>query len=64
MSDLVNLKAIKFVFDDSRICKRYKGEKAKTGWLEIKIMCQSGVTCISADYCFSELACHSSIYGF
>jgi hypothetical protein len=31
-------------------------ERAKTGWLGIKIMCRSGATCLSADRCFSELA--------
>ena len=31
-------------------------EKAKTGWLGIRIMCPSGATCLPADYCFSELA--------
>jgi hypothetical protein len=32
------------------------GEKAKTGWLGIRIMCQSGATCLPTDCCFSELA--------
>ena len=27
-----------------------------TGWLRIRIMCPSGVTCLSTDCCFSELA--------
>jgi hypothetical protein len=31
-------------------------ERAKTGWLGIRIMCPSGATCLSADCCFSELA--------
>ena len=31
-------------------------ERANTGWLGIRIMCPSGVTCISMDCCFSELA--------
>ena len=30
--------------------------RAKTGWLGIMIMCTSGVTCLSADCNFSELA--------
>jgi len=30
--------------------------KAKTGWLRIMIMCQSGATCLSTDCCVSELA--------
>ena len=29
--------------------------KSKTGWLRIRIMCPSGVTCLPADCCFSEL---------
>ena len=29
---------------------------SKTGWLEIRIMCQSWATCLPADCCFSELA--------
>ena len=33
-----------------------KRERAKTGWLGIRIMCQSVATCLSADCCFSELA--------
>ena len=28
----------------------------KTGWLGIGIMCPSGVTCLPANRCFSELA--------
>ena len=30
--------------------------KAMIGWLGIRIMCPSRATCLSADYCFSELA--------
>jgi hypothetical protein len=33
----------------------HSGERATTGWLGIRIMCQSGATCLSAD-CSSELA--------
>ena len=33
----------------------FKGERAKTGWLGIRLMCQSGATCLAADCCFSEL---------
>ena len=32
------------------------GERAKTGWLGIRIMCPSGATYLPADCCFSELA--------
>ena len=28
----------------------------QTGWLRIRIMCQSVATCLSVDCCFSELA--------
>ena len=28
----------------------------QTGWLEIRNICPSGATCLSADCCFSELA--------
>ena len=28
--------------------------RAKTGWFAIRIMCQSGTTCLSVDCCFSE----------
>ena len=31
-------------------------ERAKTGWLGIRIMCPRGATCLSAVCCFSELA--------
>jgi hypothetical protein len=31
-------------------------ERAKTGWLGIRIMCPSGATCLHAVCCFSELA--------
>ena len=34
----------------------YFGERAKTGWLGIRIMCPNGATCLSAVCCFSELA--------
>ena len=35
---------------------QHKGERAKTGWRVIRIMCPSGATCLSADCCFTELA--------
>jgi len=31
------------------------GERAKIGWLEIRIMCSSEATCQPADCCSSEL---------
>jgi hypothetical protein len=39
---------------------QHLGERAKTGWLRIRIMCQSGATCLSMDCCFSELALSKS----
>jgi hypothetical protein len=50
----VNPKTIKLVFVASTLSTQYKGERAKTVWLGIRIMCTSGATCLSAD-CFSEL---------
>ena len=47
---------IKLVFVASPLSTQHSGERAKTGWLGIRIMCPSGATCLSADYCFSELA--------
>jgi hypothetical protein len=32
----------------------------KTGWLEIRIMCPSGATCLPMDCCFSDLALYIS----
>ena len=45
-----------FVFVASPLSIHHSGERVKTGRLGIRIVCQSGVTCLSADYCFSELA--------
>ena len=47
---------IKLVFVASPLCMYHQGERSKTGWLRIGIMCPSGVTCLSTDCCFSELA--------
>ena len=47
---------LKLVFVASLLSTQYSGERAKTGWLGIRIMCPSGVTCLSADRYFSELA--------
>jgi hypothetical protein len=32
------------------------GERAKTDWHGIRIMCPSGATCLFSECCFSELA--------
>ena len=47
----VKPKTIKLVFVAGTLSMQ---ERAKTGWLEIKIMCLSGAT--STDLCFRELA--------
>ena len=52
----VKPKTVIFVFAASPLNTQYKGERAKTGWFGISIMCQGGVTCLPADCCFSELA--------
>jgi hypothetical protein len=31
-------------------------KRGKSGWVEMRIMCVSGTTCLSTDCCFSELA--------
>ena len=49
-------KTIKLVFDASPLSTQQKRERSKTGWLGIRIMCLSGATCQSADFCFSGLA--------
>jgi len=35
---------------------KHAGVRAKTGWLGIRIICLSGMTYLSTDYWFSELA--------
>ena len=54
--DRVKSKTIKLVFVASLLSTQHLGERAKTGWFGIRIMYPSGVTCLSADCCFSELA--------
>ena len=54
--DWVKPKTIKLVFVASWLSTQHWGERARTGWLEIRIMCPSGATCLPADCCFSELA--------
>ena len=49
-------KNVKLVFVASQLSMQDQGERAKTGWFGIRIMCRSGVTCLSTDCCFSELA--------
>jgi hypothetical protein len=33
-----------------------KEKEQKIGWLRIRIMCPNEATCLSADFCFSEIA--------
>ena len=40
----------------SPLSTQHLGVRTKTGWLGIRIMCQSGVICLSPDCYFSELA--------
>ena len=49
-------KIIKLVFVASPISTQHQGVRAKTGWVEISILCLSGAACLSAYWCFSELA--------
>ena len=57
-SDLIRVKAktMKLVFVTSSLSTQHYGERAKTVWFRIRIMCESGETCLSVDCCFSELA--------
>jgi len=47
--DQVKSKTIKVVYVVSPLSTQYKEERAKTGWFRIRIMCPSGVTCLSAE---------------
>jgi hypothetical protein len=47
---------IKLVFVASPLSRQPYEERAKTGWLGIRIMCPGGATCLSVDCCFSELS--------
>ena len=42
--DRVKLKTKKKIFVASQLSMQHKGERAKTGWLGIRIMCPSGAT--------------------
>ncbi len=52
-SSSVKPKTIILVFFSSPL---HYEERAKTGWLGIRVMCPSGTTCLSAECCFRELA--------
>ena len=50
-------KTIKLVFVASPLSmQQHYGERVRTGWLGIRIMCSSGATCQSATFCFGNLA--------
>ena len=57
----VKPKTMKWVFVAPPLSTQNYGERTKTGWLGIRIMCPSGATCLSADCCFSELDYANSI---
>jgi hypothetical protein len=61
--DRVKPKTIKLVSVASVLRTQHLGERAKTGWLGIRIMSHgpSGATCLSADCYFGELALVKSI---
>ena len=44
-----------YVPSASPLSTQHSGERAKIGWLGIRIMFPSGATCLSPDCCFSEL---------
>jgi len=52
----VKARTIKLVFVASPLSTQHYRERAKIGWLGIRIMCPNGVTFLPADCCFSELA--------
>ena len=54
----VKPKTIKLIFVASSTSMHHLGVSAckKNIWLEIRIMCISGVICLPAGCCFSELA--------
>ena len=54
--DWVKPNTIKLVFVASPLSMQDQGERAKTGWLRIRVMCPSGMTYLPTDCCFSELA--------
>jgi hypothetical protein len=52
----VKPKTMNLVFVASPLNTQHYGERAKMGWLGIRIMCLIGATCLSTDSCFSELS--------
>ena len=54
--DRVKPTTVRLVFVASPLIMQHEGERAKTGWHGMRIMCPSGATCLRADCCFSDLA--------
>ena len=52
----VKQQTMKLVFVASLLRTQHQGERAKAGWLGIRIMCACGAKCLSAYCCFFELA--------
>jgi len=50
------VKLVHCVFVASALSTHHFEERAKIGWLGIRIMCPIWAMCLSADCCFSELA--------
>jgi hypothetical protein len=44
-----------FVVSPAKHTELRSKSKDQTGWLDIRIMCSNGVTCLPVDCCFSEL---------
>jgi len=55
-TDRLKPKTIKLAFAACPVGTQHTGERAKTVWPAIRIMCPSGATCLPANCCFSELA--------
>ena len=58
--DQVKPKTMKLAFVASSLNTQHSADRAKTGWLRIRIICESGAKYLSADCCFSELALKKS----
>jgi hypothetical protein len=58
----VKTNTMKLVFVDSQQSTQLQEVRTKTGWLEVTIMCPSGVTCPSIGCWFGELAIYIHIH--
>ena len=54
--DRIKPKTMQLIFAASLLNTHNLGERAKTYWLEIRLMCPSAATCLPAEYCYSEVA--------